>query len=258
MAQVGAEVRGLLAEHGSPVVGFADLRVLDIAARQGFDTGIVFGLPHSREAMVENAAGSPRRYYAEFLALNDRLAELSTLVAGCLVTSGYKAWAKTMSAVVEGGDLRTVLPHKTVATLSGVGWIGKPGVLVTREVGSALRLGVVLTDAPLEYGTPVTASACPDHCQACLPPCPGRCISGRQWAVATEDAQGGPVAVDRDALLDPFACRTAARARACELLGVNVTVCGLCLAHCPFTMRGLGYRTDDIDAASRTLTGATA
>ena len=44
----------------------------------------------------------------------------------------------------------SVLPHKTVALLGGLGWIGKNNLLITPEYGAAQCLGTVLTDAPLK------------------------------------------------------------------------------------------------------------
>jgi len=160
-----------------------------------------------------------------------RLQELAHLTAQTLLDKGYKAFAKVPPTVVSDDDWRTVLPYKTVATLAGIGWIGKCAMLVTKEVGSALRMTVVLTNAPLEYGTPITKSLCPPNCTACMNACPAKAPLGGLWEVG----------VDRDTFFNAHACRTAARARAKEMLGINETLCGLCISSCPFTMRGLGY-----------------
>jgi len=39
-----------------------------------------------------------------------------------------------------------VLPHKTAATQSGLGWIGKTAVFVSARFGAAVRLATVFTD----------------------------------------------------------------------------------------------------------------
>jgi len=78
--------------------------------------------------------------------------------------------------------LRTALPHKTVATNSGLGWIGKSALFVTGQVGSAVRLSSLVTNAPLEYGRSVTESKCVS-CMACTRACPAHAISGREWSV---------------------------------------------------------------------------
>lgn len=125
----------------------------------------------------------------------------------------------------------SILPQKIVATLSGIGWIGKCAMLVTHEVGSALRMTVVLTNAPLKCGTPVTKSMCDPNCTICVNICPGKASLGGLWEVG----------VDRDEFFNAHACYSAARSRAKTLLDIDETMCGLCISNCPFTKRGIGY-----------------
>lgn len=225
------EIIALLKKEGCDIVGFADLRCLSKEARQNFDRGILIALSYSKDAMRDNKNGLAQQYYAEFTAINKRLPELATLTAQFLVGKGYKALAKQSSTVVQDEDYRTVLPHKTVATLASVGWIGKCATLVTREVGSALRLTVVLTDAPLQCGTPITKSLCPPNCTVCMDACPGKAPLGGLWEVG----------VDRDAFFNAHTCRLAARAHAKAALNIDETLCDLCISNCPFTQWGLGY-----------------
>ena len=79
-----------------------------------------------------------------------------------------------------------MLPHKTAATLAGMGWIGKCAMLVTNETGSALRLTVVLTDALFEHGKPVIKSHCSPDCMACVNACPVNAPSGKIWEAGTD------------------------------------------------------------------------
>jgi len=226
-----SEIIDLLKQNGCSIVGFADLRCLSKEARQNFDYGILIALSYTKEAMQDNKNGSVQRYYTEFTLENKRLPKLATLTADFLIVKGYKALPKIQSMVVQDKEYCTVLPHKTVATLAGIGWIGKCAMLVTNEVGSALRLIVVLTDAPLECGTPITKSMCDPNCTACMDVCPGNAPLGGLWEYG----------VNRDSFFDACACRTAARARGRELMGINETLCGLCIASCPFTRKALGY-----------------
>ena len=71
-----------------------------------------------------------------------------------LLENGYQSYANTTKAVKQDDNWCTPLPHKTVATRTGLGWIGKNCLLVTKEYGSAVRLSSLLTDAPLPAGTP--------------------------------------------------------------------------------------------------------
>ena len=231
MMNVSNEIKLYLKYLGCNIVGFADLRCLTKEARQNFDYGVLIALSFSKEAMRDNKNGLPQKYYEELNPMTQRLKDLAKLTEQYLTDKGYKALAKITSTVVSDENFRTVLPHKTVATLSGIGWIGKCAMLVTEEVGSALRLVVVLTNAQLECGTPVTKSKCPPDCTVCVNVCPGKAPLGGLWEVG----------VDRDSFFDAHACHAAARTRTRELLDIDEPRCGLCVSNCPFTKNALGY-----------------
>ena len=228
---ISNEIRELLKQEDCDIVGFADLRELSAETRQNFDYGIVMALSYSKETMLEHKNGSMLKYYDEWKAMNPCLDSIAEKTARFLTDKGYKAFAQLPSTRVSDSNWRTILPHKTVSTLSGIGWIGKCAMLVTPEVGSALRLRVVLTNAPVDCGTPIKTSFCNPSCNACVNACPGKAPKGGLWSVET----------DRDTFFDANACRKAARARAKETLDINETLCGMCISNCPFTKLGLGY-----------------
>ena len=225
------EIKAYLYGNGVLVVGFADLKCLPPEIRENFDYGIVIGLTYSKEAMRDNKNGNAKRYYAEFTPINKKLPQLAIGVAELLIKKGYKALAKVQTMIVQNDDYRTVLPHKTVATLAGIGWIGKCALLVTEEFGSALRLIVVLTNTPLDCGIPIKKSKCAENCSVCMDVCPGHAPMGGLWS------QG----IERDTFFNAHACRPAARAHAKAALGIEETLCGLCISNCPFTKKALGY-----------------
>lgn len=78
----------------------------------------------------------------------------------------------------------TPLPHKTVAVLSGISWIGKNNLLVTSEYGSALCLGVVLTDAPLNTTREVVENKC-FKCKICVNICQENALEDTIWRKGT-------------------------------------------------------------------------
>jgi epoxyqueuosine reductase QueG len=221
----------ILKQENCDIVGFADLHCISNEARQGFDYGIIMALSYTKEAMQDNKNELPQKYYSELEIINKRLPELAVLTADFLVSNGYKALPKTQSMIVLDKDWRSILPHKTVATLAGMGWIGKCANLVTNEIGSALRFIVVLTNAPLDCGEPISKSLCPPNCNVCADVCPGKAPLGGLWEAN----------IDRDDFFYANACSKAARVRAKEKLDIDMIVCGLCISNCPFTQRGLGY-----------------
>lgn len=229
--KLSEEIRKDLFSAGASIIGFADLTVLPKEIRENFDYGIVIGLAYSIKAMQDNMNGDMRQYWSEYTIMNEKLNQLAVYAANLLINKKYKALAKVQTMVVQDSDYRTVLPHKTVATLAGIGFIGKCATLVTKEFGSALRITVVLTNAPLECGIPIKKSLCDPKCNICANVCPGKAIKGDLWEAG----------VERSNFYDAYACRPAARKRAKENLGIEETFCGLCISNCPCTKSALGY-----------------
>ena len=73
--------------------------------------------------------------------------------------------------------------HKTAATCSGLGWVGKNGLLINRQYGSRLSWATVLTNAPLEADQPMRESECGD-CELCVTHCPSGAVKGNHWSLS--------------------------------------------------------------------------
>ncbi len=106
-----------------------------------------------------------------------RLAKLAARIDAAVGGAGFRAFS----------DSAPVL-EKAIAEKSGLGWIGKNTLLLSRDAGSLFFLGEIFTDLPL----PVDEADPRDHCgscHACLDVCPtdafvgpreldaGRCIA---------------------------------------------------------------------------------
>lgn len=72
------------------------------------------------------------------------------------------------------------LPYRTLAVKCGLGSIGKNGFLYHENMGSYIRMGCVLTDAPLETADRGTESSntC-GRCRICIDSCPTGALKGR-------------------------------------------------------------------------------
>ena len=224
---IANEITRHLHAHGASLVGFADIATIPSDARGGLPRAIAFAVALNPLVVRSVAGGATIEYFKECDRANILLGELSHSLAELLKKRGFRAIATAPTGEgVDKSTHATVLPHKTVATLAALGWIGKCALLVTPEYGSAIRLNRVLTDAPFETATPITQSRC-GRCRACVDACPGGAPTGDNWDVSQH----------RDDFFDPFACRQAARKRAKERTGIVDTVCGICMAVCPHTKR---------------------
>jgi len=201
MNKIGKEVTELLSNKGASLVGFADLGEIPANTRSSLRYAISIAIALDTTTIAGIGSGPTQEYYSEYKRVNALLSDLGGYAAGVLQEYGYEAVSKAPTSV--GIDLKThstLLPHKTVDTRAGVGWIGKCALLVTKEYGSAIGLTTILTNAHLDTAVPVNHSSCND-CMVCVNLCPGNAPSGKNWNVD----------VHRDSFFNPFSCRRAAR-----------------------------------------------
>ena len=226
---IGTFLKAELLRHGADLVGYGDLTALPAELRENLPVGVCVAVKYPREIIRGIADGPTQAYYEQYNALNEKLDGLVTLGSEALQTLGYQAIAKTREQVacVET-EYSTLLPHKTVATRAGLGWIGKCALLVTPQYGSMVRISSILTDAPLPCAEPVNESRC-GECMECTNACPGGAVSGKAWSAGTP----------REAFYDAVKCRRTARARALQSLGFEISQCGKCIEACPYTRRYL-------------------
>lgn len=218
-------LRKKLTENGASLVGFADLSQLEYPTSLRLQYGVSIAVAMTPSVVRGITNGATLEYYTEYNQLNSKLQELVNIGCRTLEELGYHALGQTVTAYTQNGSFRTALPHKTVATRAGLGWIGKNALIVTQKLGSALRLSSILTDAPLLVGIPIEESQCGD-CNFCADACIAQAIKGINWDVSK----------DRDVFFDASTCRTIARERASRI-GLDGTFCGKCIEVCPYTQR---------------------
>jgi len=224
------ELAATLKQTGASRVGFADLTGFASDVRAGFPRALSLGVALNPSVVAGLSAGPTTAYHADYDRANALLAKLACNAAARLEARGYAAVTGPVTVKVVKGDGATALPHKTVATRAGLGWIGDSALLITPEFGSAIRLTSVLTDAPLVCGEPIRESRC-GTCRACVDACPARAIEGELWREG----------MARDRIFDAAACKRVASALAARQ-GIDVTICGICVLACPWTQRYLHLR----------------
>jgi epoxyqueuosine reductase len=223
MCSISDKLGAILYENGASLVGFADLKNV---ADSGMPFGVSVAIALPKEVVKSIHDGPNLDYYHVYYDFNDKLDSLVSIGEKFLTEKGYRAYAQTTSKVQESDYYRTTLPHKTVATNAGLGWIGKCALLVTEKYGSAVRISSLITNAELACAAPVTVSKC-GNCLICANACPGKAVSGKQWNPG----------LDRDEFFNPALCRKKAREIARNRIEKEITLCGKCIEICPYTQR---------------------
>ncbi|MHB1354793.1 MAG: 4Fe-4S double cluster binding domain-containing protein [Anaerolineae bacterium] len=206
--------------------GYADVAGL-FSEQAIYPRAISLAMPLPPEALLDVENGPTAAYYEAYCSLNTRLNGLAAEVESILVAAGYPAQAfpATVSHTALqslGASLNAPIPHKTVATRAGLGWIGKNALLITPQYGPRVRLASVLTQAPVPTALPISAGRC-GKCMRCVSACPAYAIQGASWLA------GSP----REALVDIWACQRKAEELLWQRAALNDTVCGICIAVCP-------------------------
>ncbi len=226
MVSLNSEIKSKLMKEGACLVGFADISELAGEVRDSMKFAVSMAVALDAGIIKGISKGPTKRYYQEYKRANEFLSYLCKQTVDNLKKHGNNAAA--IEPTLEKLDfmtLATKLPHKTIATLAGLGWVGKSALLITREYGPAIRFASVLTDAKLEVGEPIKNSYCGD-CKECVTHCPARAISGETWK------QG----LKREIIYDAFACCDNAKSLSGKI-GVPSTICGICINVCPWTQK---------------------
>lgn len=226
MEKLKAELFDLLKEKGAVLMGVANMEGVKNC---DYPTGICVAIPLPKHVIQDLKTAPTKEYHDLYHSLNQKLNSIVAAGEAFLQKKGYNAIANTTDKVVwDKTDHSTPLPHKTVATKAGLGWIGKSCILVTPEFGGALRMSTLLTDAPLPADTPITESRC-GSCRKCVEACPAQCLKGVNWHEG----------IAREEIADIFVCDKTMRAQMQKLHGFEFTICGKCFAVCPYTQRYL-------------------
>ncbi len=227
MKNLSEEIKKQLMGLGADMVGIGDLSMIPSEVRKNMPFGISIAIAYSPQDIQGIGEGPTEEYYRAYMRINDKLDSIITEGADYLKKIGYEAIAQTIEEVAKvETKYDSVLPHKTVATRAGMGWIGKNALLVTKKYGSAIRISSILTNAPLTADIPIDESNCKE-CRKCVEKCPGEAVKGLNWSVRT----------GRNELFDPVRCRAKARELSWSRIGREISLCGKCILLCPFTQR---------------------
>lgn len=142
----------------------------------GAQSLISIGVALNRVAVC---SGNLRLNRYDSMCVYERLNHISLETVRLLATEGAKGISIPPYLPVDmGGESKGMkgdINHKTVAAIAGVGSIGLSRLLVTPEFGPFVRLGTIVTDAPLGADQPLDENPC-DNCDLCRKACPVEAI----------------------------------------------------------------------------------
>ena len=213
------KIKSFLTENGAGTVGFCRLE-----KENPFNLGyaISFAIPLS-DAIINGITNEPTHtYFHHYRTVNALIDNLALRTGLMLGSEGFNYAPVAASQSVCG--MQGIFSHKYAAVLSGLGFIGRSGLFVSKDYGPRVRLGTILTDCPLEAEYPVMEPGC-GECRLCADSCPAMAITGSDWH--PDDP--------RENIIDAKACSDYMK-KAFQHIGRGV-VCGICMKVCPYGIR---------------------
>lgn len=216
MNSLNKEIEQLVINENTDFICFVDISTLDIQQNRGLPYAILIGIAINPQFIkaVHDSPDYVHTFSDEYAQVEKRVGLIADKLTDLLVRKGYKALSQSDNALITENafDFTTktsVLPHKTIAVLSGNGYIGKNNLFITAEYGAAQCLGTVLTNAPLSIMKhEIIPSQC-GNCNICKNVCPQKALSGVRWDIN----------VSRNEIVNVYAC----------------VACLKCLVYCPKT-----------------------
>ena len=176
--------------------------------------GIVDQLPRHKEIAVA------RTYDYLYDTVNQSLNRIALHLSAILSRNGFTVLQVPATDRVDNDNIRGLFSQKLAANLAGLGWIGPSCLLITPELGPRVRWVTVLTDAPLQAGSPIPGQC--EDCRQCVDACPPKAFTGRPFDPSEH----------RDLRFDVQRCINYRLHLSKKTTGVRV--CGMCVYVCPF------------------------
>ncbi len=172
------------------------------------------------KTVVESIKNGPTAlYFHNYKIINTYLDNTAMQLVLDLRNEGYDAlYVPASQSNVEDG-LSSILSHKAVAHLAGLGNIGRNALFLSKHYGPAVRLSTVLTDMPLPEGD--TAEDVCLHCNKCTRACPSGAVFGVDYTPG----------IRREELVDAKKCSIYMKKHFSRI--TRGDVCGMCIAACP-------------------------
>jgi epoxyqueuosine reductase len=227
-------ITDILKNHLSPlheyVFGTADLTGLIDEKFGEYRFGISIGRKLDDNIIDAIVNGPTLAYYKHYNQINKELAAAAGIIKNELQKMGiasivieptisksskeFEKHSKTLSVDVS---------HKMVATRSGLGWIGKTDLFLSKAFGPRLRLvSLLINQKPDKDADPIDKSRC-GKCNICVDKCPAQAANGLLWDTKTH----------RDTFFNAHKCGDKCSELTRQSLHIDEQICGICISVCP-------------------------
>lgn len=219
MQEMQSNLKSLAQSLGAEDMGFCRIPSPIVFGKTQYShaISIVVKLSDAVLQTIENAPSFV--YFQHYRTANALLDQIAFRVAREIEKAGYSALPVAASqSLGKDNPYCGVVPHKTIAVLSGLGFVGKSGLFLSKDFGSKVRLATILTNAPVQSELPIIKNGCGD-CELCKKACPAGAIYGE---LPTENGERN---------FDAEKCSKYMKEHFQDI--GRGSVCGVCIKVCP-------------------------
>ncbi|MBQ2717417.1 MAG: epoxyqueuosine reductase [Clostridia bacterium] len=212
------KLENLAKSLGASLVGFCKLdKPSKYAPSLNYGISIAVKLSDAVFKTIEDAPSF--MYFQHYRTANALLDQIAFRLSQKIEELGFLAMPIAASqSLGKNSPYNGAIAHKTVAVLSGLGFVGKSGLFLSNEYGSKVRLVTILTNLPIESDLPIIENGCGD-CEICKNACPAGAIFGEK-----PNALG-----ERN--IDAELCSNYMKSNFQDI--GRGSVCGICIKVCP-------------------------
>lgn len=181
------ELRSFFEDNGVADVGFTCVEDGPFGEKS-YAVSIVIKLS---DAVIDEIGDEPTHTYFHHYRTVNAFIDRVLLQAGFLLErNGYRyiPVGASQSINKDGWNYNGRYSHKKIASLAGLGGIGKNSLFLHRQYGARVRLGTLFTDCPFEFEPSKYISPC-TQCNLCVEKCPSGAINGTLWQEGMERAE---------------------------------------------------------------------